>query len=219
MGSAMAGRNPIQDRGRERRGIILEAAAQRFADQGYSDASLRQIAASAGCTLGSIYFFFATKDDLAQALLLEQEERVDATIRAAHAEHSGFQGVIWASRAVTDLMTADIIVRAGMRLGRDLAMIPRAGNDTYNKWVERNQSAIDLSQQTGEVRPEIDPKIVAQTLILLFLGTDVVAATYKEITDTQLLLHNALSIVIDSITTPSTTKVFHAILNRALPIT
>ncbi len=52
--------------GRER---ILIAAAQRFLDAGYVETSLRDLAADVGMKAGSMYYHFASKDDLLVAVL------------------------------------------------------------------------------------------------------------------------------------------------------
>src|SRR3954453_11137169 len=66
--------------GRDGRDALLEAAVEVFAERGYRDASVDQIAARAGYSKGAIYFHFSGKEDLFFALL---EERVDAPLYAA----------------------------------------------------------------------------------------------------------------------------------------
>jgi AcrR family transcriptional regulator len=56
------------------REAVLEAAAQVVARRGLRDASIDEIAASAGCSKGAVYWHFKSKDDLFFALL---EDRVD----------------------------------------------------------------------------------------------------------------------------------------------
>jgi AcrR family transcriptional regulator len=66
--------------GRDGRAALLEAAMEVFAQHGYRDASVDQIAERAGYSKGAIYFHFSGKDDLFFALL---EERVDRPMREA----------------------------------------------------------------------------------------------------------------------------------------
>lgn len=65
--------------GRDGRAALLEAALEVFAERGYRDASLEEIAARAGYSKGAIYFHFSGKEDLLFALL---EERVDRPLYA-----------------------------------------------------------------------------------------------------------------------------------------
>src|SRR3954471_24773413 len=66
--------------GGDGRAALLGAAMEVFAERGYRDASVDQIAAHAGYSKGAIYFHFSGKEDLFFALL---EERVDAPLYAA----------------------------------------------------------------------------------------------------------------------------------------
>lgn len=52
-----------------RRGLILDAARRVFAEQGFEGASMRMIAAAAGCTTGAIYPLFRAKEEIYAALL------------------------------------------------------------------------------------------------------------------------------------------------------
>jgi AcrR family transcriptional regulator len=66
--------------GRDGRAALLQAAMEVFAQRGYRDASVDEIASRAGYSKGAIYFYFSGKDDLFFALL---EERIDRPMREA----------------------------------------------------------------------------------------------------------------------------------------
>jgi AcrR family transcriptional regulator len=65
---------------RDGREALLEAAAKVFAERGYRDASVDEIADEAGFSKGALYWHFDGKQDLFFALL---EERIDAPLREA----------------------------------------------------------------------------------------------------------------------------------------
>jgi AcrR family transcriptional regulator len=50
---------------------IVEAARERFLHQGVDGASLREIAREAGTSIGMVYYYFPTKDDLLLAVIEE----------------------------------------------------------------------------------------------------------------------------------------------------
>jgi AcrR family transcriptional regulator len=62
-------RLPQRQRGRLRVAALLQAAGAVFAEKGYDAATMTEIAARAGSSIGSLYQFFPTKDQLADALL------------------------------------------------------------------------------------------------------------------------------------------------------
>lgn len=51
------------------RDAILKSAAARFRHQGYSDATLRQIAGAARIKAGSIYYYFDSKEEILAEVL------------------------------------------------------------------------------------------------------------------------------------------------------
>ncbi|MCZ6889061.1 MAG: helix-turn-helix domain containing protein [Gammaproteobacteria bacterium] len=55
----------------ERRGRILDAAAEQFSDRGYDGASINRIIAEAGISKGALYYYFDDKEDLF-ATVMEQ---------------------------------------------------------------------------------------------------------------------------------------------------
>lgn len=63
---------------RDARQELLSAAADVFAERGFHDASIDEIAERAGYSKGAVYWHFASKDDLFLALA---EERVDRPMR------------------------------------------------------------------------------------------------------------------------------------------
>jgi AcrR family transcriptional regulator len=65
---------PARAEGRDGREELLEAALQVFAERGYRDSSVDEIAERAGYSKGALYWHFASKDELFFALL---EERID----------------------------------------------------------------------------------------------------------------------------------------------
>jgi AcrR family transcriptional regulator len=62
-------RTPQRKRGHERVALLLDSAAACFVTKGYDAATMTEIAARAGASIGSLYQFFPTKEALAVALL------------------------------------------------------------------------------------------------------------------------------------------------------
>lgn len=74
---------PTVSKSERTRQRILHAAARAFRQQGYTSSSLREIADSANMQAGSLYYHFASKEDLAEAVM---DEGVLGAERAARAE-------------------------------------------------------------------------------------------------------------------------------------
>lgn len=67
----------------ERRDLILEGAAQVFAEQGYHDASVAEIARAGGVSPAVIYDHFVSKQELHEVLLEKQTEALIAFVGSA----------------------------------------------------------------------------------------------------------------------------------------
>lgn len=74
-----------QARGRRRMEEILVAAARVFAVRGYEGATTNAVAAEAGISPGSLYQYFANKEELARALAEQYAASLDAAQQAAFA--------------------------------------------------------------------------------------------------------------------------------------
>src|SRR3990170_2446043 len=62
-------RPPQQLRAKRTRRHLLAAARRVFAERGYLNASVDDIARAAGCSKGAYYFHFASKEDVLLALV------------------------------------------------------------------------------------------------------------------------------------------------------
>lgn len=77
------------DRGQNRRNAeVLEAAAKVFAERGYSEASVQDVADSLGILKGSLYHYIDTKEDLLFWLLEEVHRDVEEILEEVAAEES-----------------------------------------------------------------------------------------------------------------------------------
>jgi len=110
----------VTPKGERARSNILESAHELFITQGYHGTSMRQIARNAGVALGGIYNHFAGKEDIFQAVFLEnhpylemipaiesaQGETVEAYVRnAAHQ----MMNAIYRRPAFLNLMFIEIV--------------------------------------------------------------------------------------------------------------
>ena len=84
-------KKPSQARSQERVRRILDAAAEVVEEVGYDAATTNQIAARAGCAIGSLYQFFPNKAALMHALALLYVEELRALLGRVIADVTGPQ--------------------------------------------------------------------------------------------------------------------------------
>jgi len=112
---AAAARRPQRERGRLRVAALMKAASLVFAERGYEAATMTEIAARAGASIGSLYQFFPSKEVLADALLAQYGEQVVAGLGAI-AEGA-------AALAAPDLADALIDLLVGLKDERSAALV------------------------------------------------------------------------------------------------
>ena len=93
-------RAPQRERGRARVAALLAAATEVFAEHGFEAATMTEIAARAGASIGSLYQFFPTKELIADALHQENGEDLsrmlaDLGVRVAGKPSSAFADALF----------------------------------------------------------------------------------------------------------------------------
>jgi AcrR family transcriptional regulator len=76
---------PISLRDRQKaqtREHLLDVAAGLFADKGYNETTIEDIARAAGSSRATVYSYFSTKDDILRTLAIEMWETTEDTYRA-----------------------------------------------------------------------------------------------------------------------------------------
>ena len=94
-GNAALVRLPRRERENLRqRGEILDTALRLFSEKGYHNVSMQQIAKQAEFGVGTLYKFFANKQDLYKILIMETAEKWQhAVIQALEQEPNPFQAI------------------------------------------------------------------------------------------------------------------------------
>lgn len=95
-----------------RRGILL-AAASVFDAKGFDAATIADIVQHAECTKGALYFHFASKEALAEAIAAEQRAWVS---QYAEPSDQPVQQIVDGSFAFARALREDVVLRASIRL-------------------------------------------------------------------------------------------------------
>jgi AcrR family transcriptional regulator len=79
--NARASAAPLKEQPDDTRRQILDAAAKLLRRNGYASTSLRDIAAATGMKAGSLYYHFASKEELAETVMAEGIDLVRAAVK------------------------------------------------------------------------------------------------------------------------------------------
>lgn len=162
-----------EDKERRRR-QILDAAQEVFADKGYHDTTIADVARGTGLSYGVVYWYFESKDDLFQALMTAEEEALRSHIAAALRPGPGGD----VGRRPDDGQVDDVLRRAVRAtfeyfeqhpastrlLFRDTSAMgdrfERHLSDIFGRFISDLESLVVDAQEKGLLRPA-PPRIVA----------------------------------------------------------
>jgi AcrR family transcriptional regulator len=161
----------MQPRARATRSAILTAAAEHFARDGYHATSLDRVLADSGGTKGALYFHFASKEELARAVVAEMVLQW-GDLRGEIGERG--LDPIWALLALMDEVIARLmdnpVARGGTRLLGELPM-PMPDPSGHYAFGERDTLALLTEASRADLlREGIDLPAVARQIVALVAG-------------------------------------------------
>lgn len=157
---------PRQDRAERTRNLILDAAAEAFEARGFAGASLADILARAGVTKGALYFHFASKEELAKALVDEQWRTEPPPLEDMT---NPIQNVIDLCHAFCHSLCTNIRLRASYRLVTE-SNFDRPFPEVCVRWLDVMRQLFEAARDSGDLRQELDPAEVASYICGALLG-------------------------------------------------
>jgi AcrR family transcriptional regulator len=172
-----------EPRRRQQRGIatqtaLLEAAGRVFSRMEYDKAKLKDISDDAGISLGSLYFHFGNKDDVAAAVLDAQQERMTEVLSAVvETEGTSLERLLDLLDGVAELISSDALVQAGIRLVGSLPdELKDRGYGFYDEWQRVAETFIREGLEDGSITTtELSPGELAELVNEAFVGAQVLA--------------------------------------------
>jgi AcrR family transcriptional regulator len=164
-----------QLRAEQTRTTIIEAAADLFDRQGYGSTSLSEIVAQARVTKGALYFHFASKEELAHAIM-ELQHRVLREI-AEEIDGKGFSALevlIRITFGITEQALRGPIARAGLRLATGGTELPDTMPNPFRDWIGVAANKLDCAVSESDVCATIDTRSVAHAIVCFFVGSRLV---------------------------------------------
>jgi AcrR family transcriptional regulator len=149
---------------------ILEAARERFAIAGVDGSSLRSIAADAGTSIGMIYYYFPTKEDLFLAVVEDVYVQLLADLEAALGADSDFaQSVLALYRRIgavsaLELQVIRLVAREALTSGERLKSLIRRFSRGHIPLIFK---AISRGLAHGELRTDVHLLVLMAATITL----------------------------------------------------
>lgn len=155
---------------------LLEAALTVFGEQGYRATTLEEVAKRAGVSKGTIYLYFASKDDLFRAMV---EKNVVAMIELAETrvrEHTGTASALLDSmiRTMWSALSRSEMVCLTRLVQSELPQFPEIQRYYWEHVIQRHRrllrTIVERGIASGEFRPEtlaIVPTMVPSLMVHL----------------------------------------------------
>ena len=164
----------------ETRRDILGAAYRVFAEKGYAQATVDDVAAACGVSKGAIYHHFASKEELFRALLDDHRHEIEG-MRAAIDRATSFSDVL---RGVVDAWLAHYrgdasFMPLSLELRVQATRAPWAREfvaDFYAQLRMFNAALLRAAQEAGFVRDDLDVETAATLLFGVLDGPCLQAA-------------------------------------------
>ena len=157
----------------EMRAKIQSAALTLFNREGFENVSVEEIAQTVGCSVGNIYHYFKSKDELA----IQVTQMVDEAYTALEEEYladretSGREKLLdFVGRSLEISVSDPVLYKAfihGLRYPEQ-AVLQKNDKRVYYRLL---RELVDLCQREGSIHPSYDPDCLVEDLVVLHRGT------------------------------------------------
>lgn len=168
-------RQPKQQRGVQTRNQLLRAAAEVFDESGYAGASIKLILQRAGVTAGALYFHFASKEELARAVMNAQSDSIVPWL-----ETEGLQRLVDLTLIWEQQLRSDPLLRAGVRLTGEQGAFGIRDATPYQEWGRIIGDCLQVAAERGELQAGVDPVELAEFVVEACTGMQAYSAVASE---------------------------------------
>ena len=170
----------------EKQNRILTVARQEFADNGFENTSIQQIAKKSGISVGAVYKYFENKEALFTAVVQEGLSSLEQFLLELSSSEDDI--LLKAEKIIRELLAYS---RRHPEIVKIYCSLTTGGNTEFlNELSQRIEAvsasiytrAISVAQETGDVRDDVNPAYFAFLLdsILMMLQFSAVCPYYQE---------------------------------------
>ncbi len=170
LGSAYAKETTVkQERAARTRSSLVEAAAKEFDRNGYEGTSLARVSRTAGISIGALTFHFASKGELADAVLTQGLRATRTAVERVRAQEApALRSIIELTLSLVRLLEEDPSVRATARLFRERT---NGARDWSFEWAPFVTELVTQGRW-DDLKASADPKVVTTLADFLITGAE-----------------------------------------------
>jgi AcrR family transcriptional regulator len=157
---------------------ILDAAVEVFAEVGFAAADRGTIIERTGMTKGAFYHHFDSMEALAAAIIEEGAKLVVADLAAMSDSFSpALENILHGTFITADLFSTNKVVRTAEQLTLAFGTFNDNAVAAYNAWIEAMTGEAKRAIAEGDIRSELDPRMVSEAIIGATFGARILGQT------------------------------------------
>jgi AcrR family transcriptional regulator len=166
-------------------------------------------------TKGALYHHFDSKEAVAAAIMEEgAAAALDTFRRICESRSPALENVIHGVFVVADLAARNKAIRTGIQLTLVLGGSNRAVAPIYKRWLEATSSQITKAAAEGDIRADLDPGVVAESVIAALLGIATLVSSLAAASEFVSRLNGIWEILLPAIVAEESLPYFREFLAR-----
>ncbi|MEU8652408.1 ScbR family autoregulator-binding transcription factor [Streptomyces sp. NPDC048737] len=168
-----------QERAIRTRRAIVEAAGAVFDEHGYTSTTISMVLERAQVTKGALYFHFASKEALAQAVLNEQ-----VPFGTVPPQPCKLQEIVDMTFVVARRLLDNALLRGSVRLAVDQETPSGVDHgEPFRQWARALTELLEAARRRGELLPTVKPAETVELLVGTFTGIQLMSRALTDRAD------------------------------------
>jgi len=194
---------------------ILDAAVEVFSEVGFAAADRGAIIERTGMTKGAFYHHFDSMEALASAIIEEGASLVIAELGSMSDSFSpALENILHSSFITADLFASSSVVRIAEQLTLAFGTFNGTAMSAYNTWVEAVTVEATRAIAEGDIRAELDPNLVSESVVSAMFGARVLGQTTSASGDLVRRLTQMWELLFPAIVTETSLDYYREFLSR-----
>lgn len=169
MSSVIAPRGSYE-KGVRRRELIVQTALEVFAERGYTNGSMREIATRAGLAQGGLLHHFTNKSELLTEVLTLRDHSIDAALERSGAATLRDQLLVIVEHNSSNRHLTTLFTLLSAEATNEEHDAHRYFTERYERQFHGGVASIVQEQAAGHIRANVDAETAAAALIALVDG-------------------------------------------------
>lgn len=153
---------------------IIDAAIDVYNEVGYAAAGRGAIVERMGMTKGALYHHFDSMDALTSAIVDQGSDILQSALgNVTESSAPGLENMIHSTFVAAELLVSNRVIRASHQLVLVAGKFNESASRVYTNWAQAMAAQARRAAAEGDLRPEVDPDAVSESIIDAVYGAQV----------------------------------------------